>query len=53
MAERFTFSVDVTYTDSWGQVDSKDILKLFVDKSGNIKNIAIKKVKKQKPEEEE
>lgn len=47
---RVIFEIDVTFTDTWGQVETKDLLKVFLDKSAGIKSISIKKTNKRKLE---
>lgn len=50
--KRVIFEIDVTYTDgNWSQAETKDLLKVFLDKSATIKSISIKQTKKRKVED--
>lgn len=50
MPKRITYQIDVTLdrNDDWGAVETKDLMKLFVDKNASIKNFSVKKVYKSK-----
>lgn len=46
MAKRQLITIDVTFKDNWSTLDTKEILKLLVDKG--VKNVSIKNINKRK-----
>lgn len=46
MAKRQVIEIDITFKDNWSTLETKEILKLIVDKG--VKNVSIKNVNKRK-----
>jgi hypothetical protein len=46
MAKRQVIEIDVTFTDNWSELTTKEILELLVKKS--VKNLTIKNIRKRK-----
>lgn len=46
MAKRQVIQIDVTFSDNWSELTTKEILKLLVEKS--VKNVTIKNIRKRK-----
>jgi hypothetical protein len=46
MAKRQLITIDITFKDNWSELDTKEILKIIVDKG--VKNVQITNVSKRK-----
>lgn len=46
MAKRQLITIDITFKDNWSELDTKEILKIIVDKG--VKNVQITNVNKRK-----